>query len=308
MPRFASLVRAVEESTTNALWIQWQALGGQAAASRAPHSIVDPEALVLASIWLAELEPRLLDFLYGFAESGSRLLSVQRMKRAAAYFPDDGVHGLAGFAMTVSSFGSDPRWRRLSESGRPIAARPGKVVSAARALGEPGSLMLRLRTGFGVDVRTDVLTFLIGSDGAWADVREMSEALLYAKYSVRRACEGLGDARLIESSPSRPVRYYADPSRWMALLELSYIARWYPWMGVYSFLVRLLDWFRTFGGEPSSDSLAASRAREFMLGHAHALVPLQLALPDERDFVGGTYLAAFHETVSASLTWLDGAV
>ncbi len=307
MAHFASLARAVEESTTNALWIQWQALGAQAAASRAPRSIVDPEALVLASICLVDVEPRLRDFLSGFAEGGSRVLSVQRMKRAAAQFPDDGLNGLAAFAATVSSFGKDPRWGRLSASAEPLSARPDKVVSVAPGLSEPGSLMLRLRTGFGVDVRTDVLALLIGKAGAWADVRQISEALLYAKYSVRRGCENLGDARMIESDPGRPVRYYADSGRWTSLLDLSSIPQWYPWMGVYSFLVRLRNWLRSTGEEVTSDTLAASLAREFMLAHGHALVPLQLAVPDERDFVGETYLTAFHETVSALLTWVGDA-
>lgn len=307
MAHFANLARAVEESTVNALWIQWQALGAQAAAPREPRSIVDPEALVLASICLVDAEPRLRDFLSGIAEGGSRLLSVQRMKRAAERFPDDGLRGLAGFAATVSSFGKDPRWGRLSASAEPLSARPGKVVSVAPALSEPGSLMLRLRTGFGVDVRTDVLAFLIGKAGAWADVRQISEALLYAKYSVRRGCENLGDARMIESDQGRPVRYYAEPGRWMSFLELPSIPHWYPWMGVLPFLVRLRNWLRSPGAEVSSESLAASLAREFMLAHSHALVPLQLAVPDERDFVGETYVSAFHETVTALLTWLGDA-
>ncbi len=304
---FVRLARNVQEAAANAAWIQWQALGAQAAASRSPQSIVDPEALVLFSLWLADEEARLRDFLFGFGELGSRLLSVQRMKRAAAFFPTGKVGGLAGFAASVASFGKDPRWGGLAEAGRELQGRPGKVIAVTRGLGEPGSLMVRLRTGFGVDVRTDVLSYLIGRREAWADVKEISEALLYAKYSVRQACGALADARLIELDPGRPARYYADGDRWLALLQLKAIPSWYPWMGVYAFVVSLLEWLRASGAEATSDSLAASLAREFMMNHAHILLKVQLDVPHEKDYAGEAYLTAFDETVSALVRWLNAA-
>jgi hypothetical protein len=302
--RFSSIARELHEAAAGAVWIQWQALGGQAAAPRAPAAIVDPEALVLASLWLADDEPRLRDFLYGFAEVGSRLLSVQRLKRATGSFPAGGDARVAGFAARVASFGKDPRWRNLAAAGARPAGRPGKVTPASTRLGDPGSLMLRLRTGFGVDVRIDTLTYLIGRRGAWADVKDISEALLYAKYSVRGACEALADARLIESRTDRPVRYYADPRRWTTLLKLPHSPPWYPWVRVYAFVVRLGAWLREPGVQAASPALAASLAREFILEHGQVLAQLQLNLPHERDYLGEEYLPAFERAVAALVRWL----
>ena len=306
--RFSSIARELREAATGAVWIQWQALGGQAAAPRAPDAIVDPEALVLASLWLADDEPRLGDFLYGFAGVGSRLLSVQRLKRAAGSFPPGVEKRVAGFAAWVASFGKDPRWRQLAAASSKPAGRPGKVGPAATRLSDPGSLMLRLRTAFGVDVRIDTLSYLIGRRGAWADVKDIADALLYAKYSVRGACEALADARLIESRTDRPVKYYADQRRWTALLKLPHPPAWHPWLRVYAFVIRLRAWLQEPGVQAASPSLAASLAREFILEHGQVLGQLQLNVPHERDYLGEAYLPALDRTVSALVQWLGDNV
>lgn len=302
--RFASIARELHEAAAGAVWIQWQALGGQAAASREPRAIVDPEALVLSSLWLADDEPRLRDLLYGFAELGSRLLSIQRLKRATALFPAGGDERVASFASWVVSFGKDPRWRNLAAAVPKLAGRRGKVGPASTRLGDLGSLMLRLRTGFGVDVRIDTLTYLIGRRAAWADVKDISEALLYAKYSVRGACEALADARLIETRTGRPVKYYADQRRWTTLLKLDRTPAWHPWVRVYAFVIRLQAWLREPGLLAASPSLAASLAREFILEHGQVLAQLQLNVPHERDYLGEEYLPAFERTVSGLVQWL----
>ncbi len=171
-------------------------------------------------------------------------------------------------------------------------------------MGEPGSLMLRLRTAFGIDVRTDTLTYLIGRREVWADVKEISEALHYAKYSVRIACEALADARLIESRADRPIKYYADQIRWSALLDLGAAPPWHPWATVFAFVLRLQEWLRRPGIDSASVTLTASLAREFMLEHGKVLTDLKLDVPDDRDYLGDTYLPAFENTVMALVQWL----
>ncbi len=302
--RFASIARALGDAAAAAAWIQWQALGGQAAAPRSPSAIVDPEALVLFSLWLADDEPRLRDFLAGFAKLGSRLLSVQRLKRVMRLYPADADVRVADFAARIESSGKDPRWRKLAGQAPSGSSRPGKVAPASLRMGEPGSLMLRLRTAFGIDVRTDTLTYLIGRREVWTDVKEISEALHYAKYSVRLACEALADARLIESRADRPVRYYANQTRWSTLLDLADTPPWHPWATVFAFVLRLQEWLRQPRIDTASATLAASLAREFMLEHGKVLTDVQLDMPDDRDHLGEAYLPAFEHTVMALAQWL----
>jgi len=303
-PRFAKLAHQLREATAGAAWIQWQALGGQAAAPRAPQAIVDPEALVLVSLWLVDHQPRVRDFVAGFAEVGSRLLSVQRLKRALQLFPSDSGERMAGFAAQVASHGKDPRWKLLAGDAETAAGRPGKVGPASTRLAEPGSLMLRLRTAFGVDVRTDTLAYLLGRRGAWADVKDIADSLLYAKYSVRLACEALADARFVTAGPDRPVRYYVEHRRWSTVLDLPDAPSWYPWVHVYSFGLRLEEWLRQPKLHGTSPALQASLAREFMIEHGRPLTQLQLEVPDHRDHLGEAYLPAFEAAVKMLASWI----
>ena len=301
--RFASLARALRTAAIDTAWIQWQALGGQAAASRQPKSIVDPEALVLASLWLTDHEARLDDFLSGFAELGPRLLSVQRMKRALSLFPSDAAERLSDFAARVHRSGKDPRWRKLAGTASGRSARVGKVGPAATTLGEPGSLMLRLRTAFGVDVRIDTLAYLIGRRKSWVDVKEISEELLYAKYSVRTACYALADARLIDSGSGRPVQYHADGKRWTALLRLRAAPPWLSWMRGFALALQLDRWLHDPQWAKATPTLAASLAREFMLEHGQVLAHLHIDVPDHRDYRGESYLPVFERIVTSLGEW-----
>jgi hypothetical protein len=301
--RFARLAGDLRTAVIDTAWIQWQALGGQAAAARQPKSIVDAEALVLVSLWLSDHEARLTDFLWGFAEMGSRLLSVQRIKRALSLFPTDGAARLADFAARVHHSGKDPRWGKLAGTASCRKGRAGKVGPAATTLGEPGSLMLRMRTAFGVDVRTDALTFLIGRRKAWADVKEISEALLYAKYSVRIACGALTDARLIAVRSGRPVQYRADQKRWTSLLRLRDAPPWRPWMPSFALALRLDRWLRDPALAKATPTLAASLAREFMLEHGQLLGQLHIDVPDHRDYRGESYLPVFERVVRSFGQW-----
>ncbi len=302
--RFASAAARLREAAADAAWIQWQALGGQAAVRRAPASIVDPEALVLFSLWMRDDEPRLVDFLYGFAELGSRMLSVQRLRRVMTTFPADAPARVASFAAAVRHFGKDPRWTRLAGEQRAKPGRPGKSTSPTVRLSEPPALMLRLRTAFGVDVRTDVLAYLIGRRESWASVREIAAALGYAKFSVRNACEALAAARFVTAGEERPVTYYADAGRWRPFLGLSEAPPWQPWISVYALVLRLLAWFRTEGARPMSDSLMSSLARDVIEADAGVLKQLQLAVPVPRDHLGEAYLPAFERTVTVLADWL----
>jgi hypothetical protein len=304
---FASLARDVRNAGATAAWIQWQALGAQAAA-RSPSAIVDPEALVLFSLWLADDEPRVRDFLRGLAGLSSRLLSVQRLKGAMSAFPAGTEQRLGSFASLVLAAGKDPRWSRLATASPTWPTRSGKVASPTPRLREPGSLLLRLRTGFGVDVRTDTLAYLIGRSGSWAGVREIAEDLCYAKYSVRLACAALADSGLVVAKSDRPVTYYADPGRWTAALDLHSESAWHPWVKVYAFVLRLGEFLTEPHLATASDALAASLAREFVMEHAQILTQLQLDVPDPHAHLREAYLPAFERSVGALVEWLEVSV
>src|SRR5579871_2660153 len=81
-PKIASVRRELAQRTLSALWAQWDAIGGLASGAVMAHKIVDPEALVLTSLFFQDDEPRLRDILYAWVEvrDNAPLLSVRRMR------------------------------------------------------------------------------------------------------------------------------------------------------------------------------------------------------------------------------------
>jgi hypothetical protein len=304
--RFARLVPLLREATTEAAWVQWQALGGQVAA-REPASIVDPEALILVSLWLKDDEPRFWDLLAGFAQSGSRLLSVQRMRRLVSAFPPNSDARLAVFAQAVSRTPGDPRWRSLAGTAHAAAGRRGKVAAPALRLARPGGLLLRLRTAFGVDVRIDALAYLLGHGGATASVREVAEALGYADNTVRGACDALAAARLASVGPGRPARYHTSAEQWGRLLGLGTMPRWHAWWQGYALALGLAGWLQSGEARRASGAAASALAREWMHDHRTALAALRIEVPDLRDNPGEAFLPVFESTVEALAAWLRGS-
>jgi len=305
MARFARLVPLLREATAEAAWVQWHALGGQVAA-REPTAIVDPEALILVSLWLKDDEPRFWDLLAGFAQLGSRLLSVQRMQRLVSAFPPLSDERLAVFAQTVARTPGDSRWRRLAgpAPARPTTGRRGKVAAPALRLARPGALLLRLRTAFGVDVRTDALAYLLGRGGAPATVGEVADALGYADNTVRGACDALTAARLASVGPSRPARYHTSVERWGRLLGQAAMPRWHPWWQGFAVALSLTGWLQSREARAASGAAASTLARGWMHEHRAPLAALRIEVPDLRDSPGEAFLPVFESTVESLAAWL----
>ena len=249
--------QAAREAALLVCWEQWRSLGAFAGAFagaygvRRATSIIDPEALVLLSLLLRDAERRLDDFLGWWATAGATLLSVQRVHNLARRFPERVQERLGAFARLATEAG-DRRWARhqAEAGGFALAAREGKGAERL-ALYEAPALVLRLRAGFGVGAKADLLAFLLGIDSERASTKEAAEALGYTEVAVRAAAQEMALARFVEGAPGRPARYAADPEAWVGLLGFGgggpqggggAPPAWRHWAGVFAFLAGVLAW------------------------------------------------------------------
>src|SRR5205085_9247560 len=129
---------------------------------RRAAAIIDPEALVLLSLTLMDTEKRLWDLIAGWIERASRLLSLQRTKNLLKTFPPSTLSRVRQLAMLAVEVGKDMRWKNLVGRGLDHAPRTGKRGRVIAELIEPPALTLRLRLGFGVGVKPDMLSFMLG--------------------------------------------------------------------------------------------------------------------------------------------------
>lgn len=260
----AEIGRLAQDAALDAAWRQWTALGAAGGTAANEPTTLDPEALVLASSVLVEHERRLGDFLLWWADVGARLLSVQRMRSLLKTWPDDASQNLGGFARAAVEAG-DRRWKRLVEGER-LDARPGKGAPEPR-LTEPTALVPRLRAGFGVSAKADLLAILLGLDQP-ASVRMLADAIGYSTVAVRVALGEMVLAGFVEMSDETPATYRVrDREAWSALMGGS-ASRWGYWAERYAVILDIAAWGVQAEARGWSAYVAASKGRDLAEHHA----------------------------------------
>ena len=286
------LAERLRNRATNVAWTQWATLGSGAVAPRPAVSVVDPEALVLASLALVGHERQLADLLAWWAARGSGLLSVQRTRNLADRFPALVGERLKEFAAYARA-GGDHRWKGVA-SGAEVGA--ASTSGGDPRLAGPAAVLLRLRLGLGVGIKADLVAALVGAEGWWT-VRELSASTAYTTRAVRRAAEELALGGWIRASPASPTEYRARPERWLPLLELESPAPWRDWARQFALVAAVDGWIRA--GEWRGQDLADAErsARRLLDAHRGALKWSGVSLPPPVSRPGAEYIRAFAEAV-----------
>jgi len=303
------------EASVALCWTQWVGLGSVAlpVESRQARSIVDPEALVLLSLFVSKEERRLADMVGWWARTASNLTSVQRLKTVASTFPDKVLSdGLPLFSLLAAEAG-DRRWRGSAGGTVPDWVRPDKGPAALELI-QPSALWPRLRAGFGVGAKADALVFLLGLRGGWASVKVISFATGYSTVTVRQAVGEMTLARLIRETGGRPSEYLAPSRPWATLLGFHECGngsstsgtgpQWCFWADLFAFLAKVMAWSRSADSTVGpSARVVASGARSLMEAHSEAFRLNDIEVPPPEAFKGRAAVEGLLETVEAVSTW-----
>ena len=312
----ASRIQEVAERTLlNATWAQWATLTAAAipADRRRAWTIVDPEALVLASLTVGHRERRLDDIVASWARDAANLMSMHRMRALVSGYPS-AVHERLGIFTKAASSGGDRRWRRLSVHSGTDGYTPRLKPLGELRLIEAPALTLRLRAGFGVNAKADLLSLLIGFGGAAADLKVIAAAIAYTERAVRTATEEMTVAGLIHEIEGRPSSFYADPTAWAQVLQPHSadrrspkkepeFPRWRFWAAVFVFLARVIDWSSKGEHEAWSRYVTSSRARDILEEHDRRLRQANVSLPEMPQARGDDVLRVLEEVVNQVDTW-----
>lgn len=303
-PTLTSITAGLRGVLVDAAWAQWSAIEAWPNGKPA-RSVVDPEALVLASLWLEPEEPRLWRVARLWARGGARYLSVQRIKNLARHYPSRAKQHLGDFAWECLHAGKDARWRALATAPAATAVRErGAELEPSPQFRKPGALMLRLRIGLGVGIKADVLAYLLGSAGARRTLRDMADATGYFRRAVDRAVAELVAAGFVTAVSTSPATYLAPFERWDALLELGESPpRWWHWDQIYRF-AGALD-AATVETAEASPFLQASRARDVMEEHGKVFHLNGISVHDPSGAPGEAYLGVVAEDVGVIVKRLE---
>jgi len=268
----SELRETIEAATLEVVWRQWSALGGMASARRRAKALVDPEALILISLTLEPLEPRLADLLAGWMLRNSDLLSVQRTRNLSVRYPAPTRARLGALARIAFQEGKDHRWQSLIDGGSSELTRRGNKQRAVRAAPvEPAALTLRLRLAFGVGIKADLLSFLLSTDGgAGASVAVIATATAYTVAAVRKAARDLAEARLIEAITENRTEFAVHRAGWSELLGVKNMPKWRGWNERFVFVADFLNWATDASDRPLTTYVLESAGRDLLKAHERA--------------------------------------
>ncbi|MHB1341357.1 MAG: winged helix-turn-helix domain-containing protein [Coriobacteriia bacterium] len=225
---YAELLDAVLESA----WQQWTAIG--LAGIRADNrTVVDPEALILATLEVARSDARLFDEALDWMARNSGLVDVSRLRRLGKGATADQRRLLGIAAQIAGLHGAGPTLRRLPEED--FIAREAQPTYGAQALfrtplgpegawyepdavfanagylrsrlelrgmsqrppgDTPAGLRFRARGLVGIGPRAEVLTYLWTHE--WGHGREIAARAAYGQAPVAEYLSALADSGLAE--------------------------------------------------------------------------------------------------------------
>jgi hypothetical protein len=274
---------------------------------------VDPEALLLMSLWMQEHERRLEDVVWSWVKINSPLLSIQRLANIKSDFPPEVAGRLADLARHRVKVAKDHRWKSLQEGGTAaMTARGAKVRAVEPRFTDWSTLMLQLRLGMGVGVKADVLTLLLGSSTppGFAEVATIAGDLGYTTAAVRRAADDLGRARFLRSrdmpdtTRSTPRMFSGQPSAWTSLLGMKQSQPvWAYSRQRFGFLIEVLTWLDRVRAKTPTPYAMDVESRGILTRHARAFV--QHEVVDPLGFATTELDFAYLERAARALTrWL----
>ncbi len=327
---FEKIRQVAANASVEACWRQWAALGAPASTPRpASSSIIDPEALVLLTMGVIPHERRLADMLGWWARVGSSHLSLTRLQSLAGAFPFDARDRLGDFASMAVGAG-DRRWKKFA-TGHTAGADREKGRDRPRLTGNP-ALMLRIRAGFGLGIKSDLLAVLMGFFGNPVNVQTLLHATGYSEPPLRTAARDMATAGLIHKTSDRPVRYYVqitprhlfgEPLRYASnppveahvregspgeSVFVDADARWSFWADVFPFLTHTIATGDLLRRQGVTRYVASSRARDLYEKHVAAFERNGIHVPSPTEHRGEAYLEAFLLTVESTAEWMSRAL
>ena len=184
---------SLQSALLNRAWIQWIALGVDAVGER-DDAVVDPEALIALTAELGDADARLRDVSTDWCVAFGRYINGSRLKQVAREIrtPPDAI---GEYVATVAASGG-PAWPMATEPRREYATRGKARLDSARTRSR---LRIRLRAGFGVNARADVLAALLAAPRDGLSVADLARRTRFTKPGTAFAVDALVLAGLLEA-------------------------------------------------------------------------------------------------------------
>ncbi len=323
------------ELLLNFLWRQWSALGVAGHARGEDPWIIDPEALLLFTCTLGRHDPRLFDEVIDWLQANGPLINILRLKRILNTEKFSGGRVLAAIAGLMSKGAEVLKWKNLAEATEtadspealffakdgkalpimgdadPIFARYGFKRGPLRLRGysqtfrptEQTNLLLQLRALFGINVRCEIVLYLLTHEAAHPS--RIARETYYFGRAVQNTLVEMSRSGIVQlRSLGREKHYWLKTEHWAALLNRDeQFPKWIIWPPLFSALERI--WLKV--NDPKlmtlNPLLQSSEVRQLMI-EVRPLIEragFDKALSDDRQYLGEEYLPVFLSDITKLL-------
>ncbi len=309
------------------LWRQWSALGVAGHSRSDDQWIIDPEALLVLTCTLGRHEPRLFDEVIDWLQANGAFINILRLRRILRTEKFAGGGILAAVAGLMSRGAEVLKWKKLAESEEPAVSPEGlffaKDGHALPILGDPDphfaryglkrgplrlrgysqpfrptertNLLLQLRALFGINVRCEIVLYLLTHEAAHPS-RIARDAYFFAR-AVQNTLVEMSRSGIVHlRSSGREKHYWLKAEHWAVLLNRDeQFPKWVTWPPLFSALERI--WLKL--NDPKvltlDPLLQSSEVRQLMTEVRPSIerAGFDKALSDDRQYLGKTYLPVF---------------
>lgn len=278
----------LREALLDVAWRQWGDLGGSVVTSgkKRQRCVIDPEALILLTLWLMDDEPRLIDVAMSWLILNNEFVSVQRIRNLSGSYPAIVRERLSQLARVLAGAGADARWKPLySTSTTALPYRDNKTRAVRVDLSQPTTLWLRLRRIFGLGVRPDVIAFLMrkADPKDYVDAGTIAAAVGYSRPAVKRVLDALVEAGGLSIVNDRDPGYSIG---WTSLFTIlgpapERLPSWQYCHQTFSMLAEYIAMIDARQAAPASAFIQRADARRMIQDHGSYLVANELVSPHE---------------------------
>ncbi|MFT5906458.1 MAG: hypothetical protein ACI9E1_002068 [Cryomorphaceae bacterium] len=240
--QFNTFKQTFLENTLDHLWNQWSILGVAGAGDTRDLGIVDPEALILLSIELAEQDLRLFDEMLSWLVANGELINTKRLLKLHDQYQFLSNRILAGMAEHIS--GNHVNWKRLVNldySGEeevhwlpvntskknmdPRFARHAVHRSVFKDRGlssrfnftHPHAILPRLRSLLGMNAHCEILCYF--SDGRRVHASKAARDLAYSQKAIQETLVSMEKVAGVTSYQEGKTKLYSlNQSLWQSLI------------------------------------------------------------------------------------------
>jgi len=281
------------ELMLNFLWRQWSQLGVFGEVTHQDNWVIDPEGLLLITLEFGRYEPRMFDEVVDWLVINGKWLNVQRLNNIIRDDCNYNRPILSAVAEILAVHDKSAKWRRVSKhlkaelidrnaamddqpffffkDGKPIPVL-SKIDETFKKYGflrspisrrglskeiqthSPTNLWFKLRALFGVNLRADIIAYLITHDSAHP--RRVAREVVFSQPRVRTTMAELTVSGLVwVKHTKREKHYWINREYWWDVLNPTphgNIPIWVNWVSLFRGLLQI--WRRL--SEPDIESLS----------------------------------------------------